>query len=173
MKKKIKQSYFFLGTYYCHYQMTIFTTIRHYNLPVICTKNHYDTLKYCQTYYEKTSYLSCVNSKQEPSAPIYSFRSSKNDQDMALYITCFCFCFFLKASDPRHFVLFREVVVYSPQEIASAIMMNIQQQTGTSNFNVFSKIQCTVAYILIKKKEPNLTESSDNCDRPTSVFLIS
>lgn len=112
MKKKIKQSYFFLGTYYCHYQMTIFTTIRHNNLPVICTKNHYDTLKYCQTYYEKTSYLSCVNSKQEPSAPIYSFRSSKNDQDMALYITCFCF--FLKASDPGHFVLFREVVVYSP-----------------------------------------------------------
>lgn len=96
MKKKIKQSYFSLGTYYCHYQMTIFTTIRHNNLPVICTKNHYDTLKYCQTYYEKTSYLSCVNSKQAPSAPIYSFTSSKNDQVMALYITCFCFCFFLK-----------------------------------------------------------------------------
>lgn len=38
MKKKIKQSYFFLATYYCHYQMTIFTTIRHNNLPVICTK---------------------------------------------------------------------------------------------------------------------------------------
>lgn len=114
MKKKIKQSYFFLGTYYCHYQMTIFTTIRHNNLPVICTKNHYDTLKYCQTYYEKTSYLSCVNSKQAPSAPIYSFTSSKNDQVMALYIILFLLFFFLKAHDPRHFFLFREVVVYSP-----------------------------------------------------------
>lgn len=95
MKKKIKQSYFFLGTYYCHYQMTIFTTIRHNNLPVICTKNH-DTLKYCQTYYEKTSYLSCVNSKQAPSAPIYSFTSSKNDQVMALYIILLLLFFFLK-----------------------------------------------------------------------------
>lgn len=134
MKKKIKQSYFFLGTYYCHYQMTIFTTIRHNNLPVICTKNHYDTLKYCQTYYEKTSYLSCVNSKQEPSAPIYSFRSSKNDQDMALYITCFW--------------LVPQILTY------------------------FQKSNVRWLIFWLKKKEPNLTESSDNCDRPTSVFLI-
>lgn len=98
MKKKIKQSYFFLGTYYCHYQMTIFTTIRHNNLPVICTKNHYDTLKYCQTYYEKTSYLSCVNSKQEPSAPIYYIHLEvlKMTKIWHCISLVFVFVFFLK-----------------------------------------------------------------------------